>query len=195
MTEKRSFLARWRTPLQVLLAVAALTFVLIRIPWHDVLVLREAKGTSEVEGELRGDWKTDRVTFRPLRAEDASAPAFARLPRDADGYFALARGSAEPLTDPSFDWRPGMLRVFREMNGSALALGLGLFVLGQLVVVTRWWRLLAAGGLAVTWSEALRLSGLGIFFNLVVPGTTGGDLVKAVLAARAHPKQTHAAFV
>jgi uncharacterized protein (TIRG00374 family) len=74
-------------------------------------------------------------------------------------------------------------------------LALVLFAIGQLLVVTRWWRLLLAAGLRVRWYESLRLTCLGLFFNLVVPGLTGGDLVKALLVARAHPQHKHAAVV
>ena len=36
---------------------------------------------------------------------------------------------------------------------------------------------------------------IGLFFNIVVPGLTGGDLVKAVLAARDHPERKAAAMI
>ena len=50
-----------------------------------------------------------------------------------------------------------------------------------LIVVTRWWRLLAVSGCPTTWWNALRLTFIGMFFNLVVPGLTGGDVIKAVV--------------
>jgi uncharacterized membrane protein YbhN (UPF0104 family) len=184
----------------VLCAVLALAWVLYTIPWHDVVIVRSAGASAEVEGLLIGDWKSDSVRFRPAAPLGDLPRGLAELPREADGAFALVRthpGDHAPPqgTANSFDWRPGMLRVFAEMNARALALALCMFVLGQLIIVTRWWRLLSAAGLRVPWYESLRLTSLGLFFNLVVPGLTGGDLVKALLAARAHPTKRHAALV
>ncbi len=197
--ETRSFFARWRTPLQVLFAVLALSWVLFTIPWHDVAISHEPDGEHEVEGELIGDWKSDSVEFEPAAGADALAAGFGRLTQRPDGRYTLTRthaaGPGAPADAYSMDWRPGMLRVFHDVDASALALALGLFAFGQLIVVTRWWRLLAAAGLVVRWYESLRLTSLGLFFNLVVPGLTGGDLVKALLAARAHPGKGHAALV
>jgi len=197
--EKPSFFARWRTPLQILCAVLALAWVLHSIPWHDVATFRIANVETELEGELIGDWKSDSVRFKPSHLPAEPPRAIADMPRDSEGAFALVRlpvGAPAPLSDQlAINWRPGMLRVFREMNARSLILALGLFTLGQLIVVTRWWRLLAAAGLRVRWYESLRLTSLGLFFNLVVPGVTGGDLVKALLVARAHPTQRPAALV
>ena len=199
MPERRSRFARWRTPLQFLFAALALAWVFRVIPWHDVAILRGPEGQLEVDGELLGDWKSERVGFRPRSTPDQLPAALAQRARDTGGAWTLVRGdvaiSGAPAQHAGDDWRPGMLRVFREMDRRGLILALALFTLGQLLVVTRWWRLLQAAGLRVAWHESLRLTSLGLFFNLVVPGLTGGDLVKALLAARAHPEHKHAALV
>lgn len=197
MPEKRSSFARWRTPLQILFAALALSWVLHSIPWHDVAICRASNQSWEVEGLLIGDWKGDSVRFKPTAPSAELPKIFAELPRDSEGVLALVRSSAgDRASAPiAFDWRPGMLRVFREMDARGLALAVFLFALGQLLIVTRWWRLLSAAGLRVRWYESLRLTCLGLFFNLIVPGLTGGDLVKALLAARAHPAKRPAALV
>ncbi|MBM3988876.1 MAG: flippase-like domain-containing protein, partial [Planctomycetes bacterium] len=43
--------------------------------------------------------------------------------------------------------------------------------------------------------EAFRLTYIGFFFNIVVPGLTGGDVVKAVMVARRHPERKAAAAI
>jgi uncharacterized protein (TIRG00374 family) len=44
-----------------------------------------------------------------------------------------------------------------------------------------------------SWYASLRLTSLGTFFSIVLPGLTGGDLIKAVLAARENPgRRAHA---
>jgi len=69
--------------------------------------------------------------------------------------------------------RPGIFA------GSAL-----LLALSPLVTVVRWRLLLGTSGLDPGFRRAFRLTYIGLFFNLVVPGLTGGDVVKAVLVAR-----------
>jgi uncharacterized membrane protein YbhN (UPF0104 family) len=62
-------------------------------------------------------------------------------------------------------------------------------------VITRWWRLLALASCPTSWFNALRLSFIGTFFNLVVPGLTGGDVIKAILVARENPRHRPDALV
>ncbi len=64
--------------------------------------------------------------------------------------------------------------------GTVLA---GLFLL-TLLTAWRWRWLVRALGLDLTPSDAVRYTLYGVFFNLVVPGATGGDVVKAYYAAK-----------
>src|SRR5690606_27021291 len=89
--------------------------------------------------------------------------------------------------DTGVTWRPGLPRVFLDVRPAGLALALALLVTGVFLGVTRWWRLLRIAGCGTSWLAAARLTYLGLFFNLVLPGLTGGDLVKAGMAVRDHP--------
>ena len=82
-----------------------------------------------------------------------------------------------------------MLRVFREVDPRGLVVALAMIFFGAAIGITRWRRLLAIAGCETKWSTAGRLTLLGYFFNLIVPGLTGGDVVKAVLAVREHPER------
>lgn len=62
----------------------------------------------------------------------------------------------------------------------AMACILGMYLCG----VKRWQVLLRSQGIDATFFQALRLTFIGFFFNNVVPGMTGGDVVKAVMIAR-----------
>jgi uncharacterized protein (TIRG00374 family) len=62
----------------------------------------------------------------------------------------------------------------------ALALYLG----GVVLAFVRWWLLVRAQGLALPLREAMRLGWIGMFFNLVIPGAVGGDVVKAAYFLR-----------
>src|SRR5262249_13698835 len=50
-------------------------------------------------------------------------------------------------------------------------------------------------GCPTRWSNALRLTFLGLFFNNVIPGATGGDVVKGVVVARENPGRGAEALV
>jgi hypothetical protein len=71
---------------------------------------------------------------------------------------------------------------------------MGLFLAGIAITVLRWWRLLVLAGCGTRFGTVFRLTYLGLFFNLVIPGLTGGDLVKVVLAVREHPERRPDAF-
>jgi len=80
--------------------------------------------------------------------------------------------------------KPGMLTVLRGAEHLWLAGGLLLVALLPPGQALRWWLLMRCRGLLVTYPRALQLTMLGLFFNLCMPGMTGGDLVRAWYAAR-----------
>lgn len=183
--------------LRVALGLAVLAFVARSLPWRDQLAWKDPAGAEQSAlGTIEGDWKADEVRFRP--APEAVAPA--ELEPDARARW----GSGEPLVLRrgeswgglgAIDWKPGMPRAFASMESLWLVRAVGLFLLSFLVVVTRWWRLLALAGCPTSWFNALRLTFLGMFFNLVVPGLTGGDVIKAVIVARENPRRRADALV
>ncbi len=55
--------------------------------------------------------------------------------------------------------------------------------------IYRWYHLVRALDLPFTVRNAFRLSFVGIFFNTFFPGSVGGDLLKAIFIAHAHPER------
>jgi uncharacterized protein (TIRG00374 family) len=161
-------------------------FVATLVPWKDQLAWKGEAGSGSAKGEIVGDWKLDEVRFRPEGDALGSAPAAVR---DALASGAPLRRSKE------LDWQPGMTRVFREIEPRGLVYALGLIFAGIFICSTRWWLLLGAAGVSARWVDAVRLTSLGIFFNIVVPGLTGGDLIKALLVAKENPGRRTAAVV
>ena len=184
------------TALRLSVALLILYWVGRNLPWKDELTFADGQGHELVaSGRIDGDWKSERVRFFPADpAElDARWPLGAREPVSrGEPVTASRRGEHEKT---GFDWHPGMPRAFREMDTSLLLLAEGLFLLSNLTIVTRWWRLLANAGCPTSWWNALRLTFLGLFFNNVMPGATGGDLVKGVAVARENPGRGAEALV
>lgn len=175
--------------LKPLLAVAVLALVFRLLPWTDRLHWTAPSGERiEVVGELAGDWKAAEVHFEVDSEEGATLAG--------NVIFAARDGVARvPGIETSLDlgveagWDPGMTTVFRSVEPTGVALAMGLFFVALLFGVTRWWRLLGLVGCQTTWWNAMRLTYLGLFFNLVMPGLTGGDVAKAVLVVREHPER------
>ena len=69
----------------------------------------------------------------------------------------------------------------------SLAGGLALFALSLGCGLTRWYVLMRHLGMPVRFTQALRLYAAGHFFNVLGPGATGGDVVKAAWLARLTP--------
>ena len=191
MSQPSAGRARLFGALKIVFAVLLLGWVASTLPWRDELVLKygeQGKQELSVTGVIEGVWREDAVSFRV----DPDAELVARWPDELRG--AQAAGTALPVTralakQEGFSWRPGMPRVFRGIEGSALALAMLLVVLGTVCGTTRWWRILNLAACPSGWWNTFRLSYLGMFFNLVVPGLTGGDVPKAIFVVREHPER------
>ena len=59
-----------------------------------------------------------------------------------------------------------------------------------LLTFVRWYILVRAVGLPFKISDAIRLGSVGYFFNTFMPGSVGGDILKAAFLAREHHRRT-----
>jgi hypothetical protein len=176
-------------------AVVLLAAVAYFVPWRDRLTLATAQGSYTLAGDIVGDWRESSIHFR-IDREESVAPEWPEDVRQAHADQApLLVVRTESATLPRLDWRPGMLRVFNGMKPWGLIQALALLIVAALIAVRRWQGLLEVAGCPTSYGNAFRLSFLGLFFNLVVPGLTGGDVVKAVLVVREHPERRADALV
>ncbi len=105
------------------------------------------------------------------------------------------RGSKKVLwkemgTGKAWRVRLGFIHRVTHMNIPLLLLAALAYFLCASFAAVRWHWLLRANGLAVSLWEAWRLNWVGVFFNNVVPGLTGGDVVKAYYIAKHTGKKT-----
>jgi len=175
--------------LKPLFAIAVLAFVFKMMPWTDHLKWQSVEGEAiELEGEIVGDWKGSTIQF--LVAEDeVSDFAGDQVTAVRDMDVSMPGVEATIELGSAASWDPGMGTVFRSVDPTWVAAGMALFFCALLFGVTRWWRLLHLVGCEASWWNVLRLTYLGLFFNLVMPGLTGGDVAKAVLVVREHPER------
>jgi uncharacterized membrane protein YbhN (UPF0104 family) len=71
-----------------------------------------------------------------------------------------------------------------------LALAVGVFLAGLLITFIRWYLLVRAQGLPFTLPSAIRLGLVGSYFNSFLPGSIGGDIIKAACIAREQSRRT-----
>jgi uncharacterized protein (TIRG00374 family) len=155
--------------LKFLLVAILLGVIFSAIDWQDSYTRLSAKGDpiETVAGRILGPWDTDPVRFQ---AYDSAAPQTLKGGRGDDGTTVVIA--------------PGFLTYLRNLDLRLFAAGAGLFLVFVTVINSRWWYLLRANGLGVRFLEAQRFGWIGLFFSNVLPGATGGDVVKAVYIAR-----------
>lgn len=99
--------------------------------------------------------------------------------------------TAADLNDPQrYLLRPSFITTLAHADVSLLLLGLVLVAPAFPVQAYRWWILMKSRGLPVTYGKALKLTMVGCFFNYCMPGSTGGDVVKAYYAAQRTDRRT-----
>lgn len=189
------------------MALGLLAFVARSVPWTDKLEV----GGETWTGEILGEWKGESIRFRfGVDQELAAGSRLAGTPAESAVLYggvvtathtevesrawtpdgAVADPGGEPqAVSAVVDWRPGMPRALSDLDVRGLIPAFAFLIVGSLFAITRWWRLLQHIGCKARWMDALRLTYVGLFFNLVVPGLNGGDLVRGVLVVREHPER------
>ena len=78
----------------------------------------------------------------------------------------------------------------QPIDYGALALAFLFFGVAVPITYVRWWVLVRAQNLPFSVGDAFRLGALGFFFSTFLPGSVGGDLVKAAGIAREQSRRT-----
>jgi glycosyltransferase 2 family protein len=86
------------------------------------------------------------------------------------------------------DWHT-LAAVFQNLSPWYFGLSLVIYAGAQVVIAIRWWLLLRAQGIHIEISAAVRLFFLGLFYNNLMPGSVGGDLLKAWYVTKHTPKR------
>jgi len=83
-------------------------------------------------------------------------------------------------------------KIFAQMNLWVFAGVLAVFVVGQAIIGLRWWLLLRSQGIFIGLWAVVRLYLLGWFYNNFMPGSVGGDLLRAWYVTRHTDKRFEA---
>jgi uncharacterized protein (TIRG00374 family) len=157
--------------LKLAVVVGLFWFVFHQIPFVDRLVERRGDVVVvEREVDIVGSWQATPLRYR---VPGEAAVLEVRLGAQADGS--------------SLSAAPGFLTYWRNLDPLLFAAGALCYFLTALIAGTRGWWLLRVNGTGVSLLETLRFTWIGIFFNTVMPGNTGGDVVKALYIMKRCP--------
>lgn len=186
--------------LRILIAIAGITFIAMSVTWHDSVTL--PKGFEVPLPEGASFVMPQKATFAVTQVDarqivfDVSGQGSYRLknyfePLAYFGTVTLSREAFGPEPDQArFD--PSITTMLTEANGWLLILGFLLTGLVWPIQAARWLMLMRCRAIDVTFLKSFRLTLVGLFFNFCMPGSTGGDLVKAYYAAKGSTEKPRA---
>lgn len=91
--------------------------------------------------------------------------------------------------------RAEMAEAIAHANPLWLLCGIAIYGVTELVAAVRWQLLLRVQGIALGWGRVFSLVMIGVFFNFLIPGGTGGDVVKVFYLFKETPGQRAAAIL
>lgn len=155
--------------LRLAIVVALFWMIFQVIDWTDRYSRISANGEiiSSTTGVILGNWNDYPVMF-------------------------LEDGENNPIeldTVTSYDEQtivvnPGIFTYLRNLDIKLFVMGALCWLCFIIIINSRWWWLLRANHLEISFLHAQRLSWIGFFFNNLLPGTTGGDIAKGVYIAK-----------
>lgn len=163
--------------IKITIAAVLLGWVLSRSHWRDYVLDRKT-GTSHAVLQ----------THPP-----GSTPRTLDVSRGMLWWSAVQKG--RPAGDFQDDGRgavriyPGVASSIANLTPAYVLLACLGYLAAMLITSYRWWGLVRIQGIPIGLWEAIRLTFLGQFFHSVVPGTVGGDLIKAYYVAKHTPKK------
>lgn len=183
--------------IKIAVAVGLIGFLLWFVPFHDRLELPAA--AERPAQQIRGSIVERADATARFRETDRGAEY--ALHFDAGGDVDRVTGPNGALwtlqkpDDPRAKLEPGLNSTVSNASVPLLLLALALLMLGTMVAVYRWFLLLHAADLPTEFGRVFSLTFIGAFFNNIMPGLTGGDLVKAWYIAREHKNRKTEAII
>ena len=167
---------------RLIIALAGIGFIIWSTTWTDHVIV--PSGVRLPNGNI-----LDKATAYPIttgngQAFEANQPVTIVIERGTSPVSMDIPVEPRGQEPDNFQFKPGIVKSLREANLAWVLLGLVL--LGPIYPIQgyRWGLLLRARGLHVSFGKSFRLVMVGSFFNYCMPGSTGGDVVKAYYAAK-----------
>lgn len=112
-------------------------------------------------------------------------------PNDNEKASAFLAGAVADAEWQRAGTTPGLVETFsRPVNPWPFVLACVIWVCALFLTIVRWYMLVRAQDLPFTLRNAVRLGLVSYYFNTILPGSVGGDVLKAVAVARDQSRQT-----
>ncbi|HZZ44461.1 MAG TPA: lysylphosphatidylglycerol synthase transmembrane domain-containing protein [Tepidisphaeraceae bacterium] len=159
---------------------------LVSEPDQKTVTVRDANGQlrqADLLGlDLTGNVNRQAEVVRLLISGPGGRGVWIR-PTDAEGY---------KLKVPHPVVEVGLHSMLSQANPWLIALALALFPMTYIVTTIRWHALMEALDIQITRRRTFVLNMVGAFYNTFMPGSTGGDVIKAIYASRQTTYKTRA---
>lgn len=155
------------------LCAVAIMYLYTKVAWYDYVKLNDADGTKVRLVQDRGD---ELVVVRDNTRQ------------------TIPRTAAKPLADDpnGIEIEPGLGTVLRGIHVMQALLAFALFLPVPLLTALRLIWMLRIQEVPISYWNATKFTFAGNFFSFALPGTTGGDLIKAYYITRFTDKKTEA---
>jgi len=162
--------------LRLVVALAGVSFIVLTLTWRDHVVLPAGS-------ELAGGTAIEAPTPFPVVERTPGSLIIDTSGTGDDSQHAVRR-DALGRSAGSPRLQPGVLTTLRRMDWPVAVVGLVVMAVVFPLQTWRWLLLMRCRRMAVGFMRAFRLTMAGLFFNFCMPGTTGGDVVKAYYTAK-----------
>lgn len=167
------------TLIKILLLTGMIWWIVGSINFHDRILYKVDPKKDDVVKEevitIDGHWRNDPIEYTFVEPE---TPA-------EEGTHTKRRG--EQPDGLHVEVAPGIFSYWKNLTASWFLLGALCYFLTVVVAGIRWWWLLRVIGTDVSLFETLRFTWIGVFFNAVMLGSTGGDVIKALYIMKRCP--------
>ena len=166
---------RWFTAIRAAVVVVGVAVIVSLVQWQTTLVT--PAGQVGLDGQVT---EVDREQI--VEQIEPLDSGFSRV-ETVDGQSGVVDDA---------NLRPSLPRILIHADWIVLLWGLALVGCVYPLQATRWWLLMRCRRLDASWLRTLRLVFVGAFCNFFLPGTEGGDVVKAWGAAKGTDRRVEA---
>ena len=179
------------TIFRLCIAVLGIAYIVWKVDWVDQIEVPAQAVLAD--GRVLDQEERFRIVSDGYDPEDLKVDLTIQI-GEVDGQpvtMTVPHREIRPQVD-AFRFVPGIITTLKQAHFGMLFLGLITVGFVYPILVFRWWLLMRARGMDVPVWKAFRLTMVGTFFNFCMPGTTGGDVVKAYYAAKGSGRRADA---
>lgn len=179
------------TIVRTAIAIAGVAYIVWMVDLADRVEV--PAGTSLPDGRILTEATAFPIVGGTYHPDDRAGELVLDIGTGGSGSLRMSIPQAALGVEPGgLRFLPGLMNVVLTAEASMLLAGLLIVAVIYPILMVRWWLLMQARHMFVPLGKAFRLTMVGNFFNFCIPGTTGGDLVKAYYAAKGSGRRADA---